>query len=66
MHLPRPTLLRILTAIQNAPEYAPVDIMTFAGFCTEPGELADYVWSKFGRLGADQKARVLRLAKEAL
>lgn len=60
--LSRPQLLQILGVIQNRARYAHQDIMTFSGFMSLE-ELPAYVWQQFASLDADDKARVLKIAR---
>lgn len=61
MILSRPARIALLTGIQNAPENAGRDILTFAGFCDD-AELGDYIMNAFRSLGEESRRRALAVA----
>jgi hypothetical protein len=52
MHMRRSELLDILAVIQARPENAGRDITTIARTCTGPGDLREYVFAQWRRLGS--------------
>lgn len=56
MSLPRNSLIRVLTVVQNSAEFANQDIMTFCGFL-DNAEVAEHLHRCFDRLSEGNKGR---------